>query len=109
MEEALDEALAGALGIVASRLEGSRIRELDGLSRLYDGMRALEGVGVWGPDQGAAQERRVAMLLDWPPAAIKAAPAQRRVRWRRRPESNRCARICNPLRNHSATSPRRAS
>ena len=27
--------------------------------------------------------------------------------WRRRPESNRRARICNPLRNHSATSPRR--
>ena len=28
--------------------------------------------------------------------------------WRRRPESNRCGRICNPLRHHSATSPKRA-
>ena len=27
------------------------------------------------------------------------------VSWRRRPGSNRCLRICNPLRNHSATSP----
>ena len=25
--------------------------------------------------------------------------------WRRRPESNRYSRICNPVRNHSATSP----
>jgi hypothetical protein len=25
--------------------------------------------------------------------------------WRPRPESNRCARICSPLRNHSATWP----
>ena len=26
-------------------------------------------------------------------------------KWRRVPESNRCTRICNPLRNHSANSP----
>lgn len=26
--------------------------------------------------------------------------------WRRVPESNRCTRICNPLRNHSANSPK---
>ncbi len=25
--------------------------------------------------------------------------------WRRVPESNRCTRICNPLRHHSANSP----
>ena len=28
------------------------------------------------------------------------------IRRRRRPESNRCRRLCRPLRNHSATSPR---
>jgi hypothetical protein len=28
------------------------------------------------------------------------------VRKRRRPESNRCARLCRPLRSHSATAPR---
>ena len=27
------------------------------------------------------------------------------VIWRRVPESNRCTRICNPLRHHSANSP----
>lgn len=26
-------------------------------------------------------------------------------KWRRVPESNRCTRICNPLRHHSANSP----
>ncbi len=30
------------------------------------------------------------------------------LRQRRRPESNRCKRLCRPLRNHSATSPRGA-
>ncbi len=29
--------------------------------------------------------------------------------WRRVPESNRCTRICNPLRNHSANSPNRCA
>ena len=29
--------------------------------------------------------------------------------WRRVPESNRCTRICNPLRHHSANSPRNGS
>ena len=28
--------------------------------------------------------------------------------WRRVPESNRCTRICNPLRHHSANSPKGA-
>lgn len=32
----------------------------------------------------------------------------RRVDWRPRPESNRGARICSPLRSHSATRPRRS-
>lgn len=31
------------------------------------------------------------------------------MRWRPRPESNRGARICSPLRNHSATRPRSAA
>ena len=29
----------------------------------------------------------------------------RKARWRPRPESNRCTRICSPLHNHSATGP----
>ena len=29
------------------------------------------------------------------------------IKWRRVPESNRCTRICNPLRHHSANSPSR--
>ncbi len=46
MENALDRALSGALGIVASRLQGSHIGELNSLSELFDGMRALEGAGT---------------------------------------------------------------
>ncbi len=34
-------------------------------------------------------------------------PSRNSRRWRPRPESNRGARICSPLRNHSATRPRR--
>ena len=39
------------------------------------------------------------------PAARSQKPDGSAGCWRRRPESNRCTRICNPLRNHSATSP----
>jgi hypothetical protein len=35
----------------------------------------------------------------------EAAPGGRGPRARRRPESNRCARLCRPLRSHSATAP----
>jgi hypothetical protein len=37
----------------------------------------------------------------------QASPRENSRRWRPRPESNRGARICSPLRNHSATRPRR--
>jgi hypothetical protein len=39
--------------------------------------------------------------------ALSAVPQP--VRQRRRPESNRCTRLCRPLRSHSATSPQRPS
>ncbi len=40
-----------------------------------------------------------------PPRPCKTGIKRQGEQWRRVPESNRCARICNPLRNHSANSP----
>ena len=42
------------------------------------------------------------------PASIAGPADDRRLPQRRRPESNRCTRLCRPLRSHSATSPGRA-
>ena len=42
IEQAMDCVLVGALGMVASRLEGNRVQEVLSLSRLSDGMRELE-------------------------------------------------------------------
>ncbi len=42
IEQAMDRVLVGALGMVASRLEGNLLQEVLSLSRLSDGMRELE-------------------------------------------------------------------
>ena len=44
-------------------------------------------------------------LLQRPGAADSGNLSEISGDWRPRPESNRCARICSPLRNHSATWP----
>jgi hypothetical protein len=55
------------------------------------------------------RKRRAPTLPQGRSSPFKSAAADRygTGRWRPRPESNRGARICSPLRNHSATRPSR--
>jgi hypothetical protein len=46
--------------------------------------------------------------LGWPQLSRRYRAHTAKGHQRRRPESNRCTRLCRPLRNHSATSPRRS-
>jgi hypothetical protein len=59
--------------------------------------------------QGARGSRRSPVAWMTPPTIVIvmgiAASIDLTRGWRPRPESNRCARICSPLRNHSATWP----
>ena len=50
IEDALDRALSGALGIVAARLQGNPIGEFNSISQLFEGMRALKGAGTRAKD-----------------------------------------------------------
>src|SRR5215210_6091288 len=61
------------------------------------GLAAVAAALSTPPQQRRAEPRRA----DRPPPRIGS-------RSRRRPESNRCTRLCRPLRSHSATAPKRA-
>jgi hypothetical protein len=76
------------------------------------------GAGQYAHDGIGDRERQLALSVDrlvghrLSPNMRLRRPALRRdfaSRQRRRPESNRCRRLCRPLRSHSATSPSCAS
>src|SRR4029078_7690920 len=62
----------------------------------------VAGEGPRSPDRGAVRIRTTAVRV-W---TVRRFSRASEWKWRPEPESNRRARICSPLRNHSAIGPR---